>query len=403
MTKSRGPDNWGKILGDVQVLGLANLLQLLAANELEGVLTVHQGEDRKSIQFLADGIRLIGTGRWRRHTLGEILIRAGKLTRPQLDALLSEQKKTGQKLGVLISAQGLLSRSAIDNALREQAEEEIHDLFTWPRAQFEFSQGDASSRTDTPLAGVKLDSNLTSLMLEAARRADEVRLIREVIPDDGLVPVRLTREPPKENPNLDSDVLMSIFPLLDGKRPVGAIVAESLHPRFPVLRTLYVLANEGSIKFPTKEEIEKMRGKNTLVRGALFSGKPAAPPPPKEAAPTHTLLLISDLPKFRSALATSLRASRYDVVEQDLSPSIVQVAGRYKVHGTILDISLPNTNALKLCAPLKEATGAPVVVLSSNKSKNAVVTAVREGARDYIVKPFKHETLLRRLLAVITG
>ena len=400
---AKTPDHSGKILGDVQVLGLANLLQMLSTNELQGVLTVHQGEDRKSIKFLADGIRLIGTGRWRRHTLGEILIRAGKLTRPQLDALLAEQKKTDQKLGDLISAQGLLSRSAIDNALREQVEEEIHDLFTWPHAQFEFAQGDASAGTETPLAGVKLDSNLTSLMLEAARRADEVRLIREVIPDDSLVPVRLTREPPKENPNLDSDVLKSIFPLLDGKRPVGSIVQESLHPRFSVLRTLYVLANEGSIKFPNKEEIEKMRGKNTLVRKDLFIKKPAAPPPPKEAAPTHTLLLISDLPKFRSALATSLRTSRYDVVEQDLSPSIVQVAGRYKVHGTILDISLRNMNALKLCTPLKEATGAPVVVLSSNKSKNAVVTAVREGARDYIVKPFKHETLLRRLLAAITG
>ena len=121
------------------------------------------------------------------------------------------------------------------------------------------------------------------------------------------------------------------------------------------------------------------------------------PPPTGPDGPRRTVLLASGLPLFRQTLATTLRASNYDVVEEDLSPELIDTVSRYRFDAGIVDIALTDVDALKLCMPLKNAIKAPIIVLSANTSKEAVLTAIKSGARDYVVKPFKHELLLDRL------
>ncbi|HXX94060.1 MAG TPA: DUF4388 domain-containing protein, partial [Planctomycetota bacterium] len=123
----------GEIRGDVEVLGISNLLQMLSLNRCEGYLTILQEGQKKVIHFLGEGIRLVSGAR-RTNPLGEILIRTGRLTRDQLDELLAEQRRTGTPLGELVSARGVLEKSVISSALREQVAEEIYDLFTWSGA-----------------------------------------------------------------------------------------------------------------------------------------------------------------------------------------------------------------------------------------------------------------------------
>lgn len=388
----------GRITGDVDVLGIANLLQVLATNATDGILTVYRSDDRKSIEFRPQGIRLVALGRQKLHTLGEILIRSGKITRQQLDAILEDQRRSGKKLGEIVIGMGLLTHDDIDQSLREQAEEEIHDLFLWSNARFEFEQGgSAPDTTRLPLADVVLDSNLTSLMLEAARRADELNLIRESIPDDTVTPIRVAPVPPTENPNLDPQAAEGIYPFLDGTMTVGEIQMASLYPRFVILRTLFVLAKVGAIRIVNASGIEAVR--------------PDPAPSlrlPKQAAPLHhsseprrTVLLVSGLPLFRTTLAASLRNSNYDVVEEELTTDLLRTAAKFRFDAVILDIALTHVDALKLCVPLKTATQAPVIVLSANIAREAVLKAIRAGARDYIVKPFKNEVLLDRLSQIL--
>ena len=83
----------GQIKGDVEVLGISNLLQTLSMAGCKGYLTIVLEGQKKVIHFLDDGIRLISGAR-RTNPLGEILIRTGKITRDQLDELLAEQRRT---------------------------------------------------------------------------------------------------------------------------------------------------------------------------------------------------------------------------------------------------------------------------------------------------------------------
>jgi CheY-like chemotaxis protein len=363
---------------------------MLAANRKEGVLTVSRNKDRKMIYFTPDGIRLAALGRRKLHTLGEILLRTQRITREQLDGILEKQRQTGQKLGEVVTKLGVLTQKEIDKALREQVEEEIHDLFLWEDATFEFKEGGPfPTSNDNPLAEVTLEADLTSLMLEAARRADELDLIRDVIPDDKVIPVREVEDPPLTNPNLDADSVRQIYPLLDGLMTAGEIVSASLHPRFNVLRTLYVLASEGAIRIVTQDGEITTRRKRTPDEEV-----PAAP---SRIGGQPTLLLASDLPQFRQKLAASLRSSRYDVVEQAVTKDLIAAAGRHRIDAAILDLSLITSDALRLCAPLRKVIRGPIIVLSANTSKDAVVTAIKAGARDFVVKPFNHELLLERL------
>ena len=135
--------------GDVDILGLGSLLQLLSFNKREGILTVAQGTEKKTIHFGAQGIRLLSSSMRRINKLGKILLRRRTISKEDLDALLKEQKLLGWKLGQIALTSGLVKKKDIEDALREQVEEEIFDLFMWSNATFEFAYPETSSTTNS--------------------------------------------------------------------------------------------------------------------------------------------------------------------------------------------------------------------------------------------------------------
>lgn len=56
----------------------------------------------------------------RHEMLGEVLLKLGKLHLTELEELVAEQKKTGQALGELIVAKGLMSKEEVAQALALQ-------------------------------------------------------------------------------------------------------------------------------------------------------------------------------------------------------------------------------------------------------------------------------------------
>src|SRR5262245_8487344 len=102
----------GQIKGDVEVLGISNLLQMLSMAGCEGCHTIVLEGQRKVINFSDDGIRLVSGAR-RTNPLGEILLRTGKITRDQLDELLAEQRRTGTPLGEIVSRRAILDETVI--------------------------------------------------------------------------------------------------------------------------------------------------------------------------------------------------------------------------------------------------------------------------------------------------
>jgi hypothetical protein len=235
--------------GDVDILGLGNLLQLLSLNGTEGILTVVQGSEKKTIHFGPQGIRLLSSSMRRINKLGKILLRRRTITKEDLDALLKEQKMLGWKLGQIALTSGLVKKQDIEDALREQVEEEIFDLFMWSNATFEFAEGRAPKEDDdNPLAGLTFGTSVTSLVLEAARRADELLVIRRLLDNDQMAIEKFPFDIEADELGSDLEVVESILPLMNGRRTLEEIVDASIYPRFATMRAVYHLLTLGYIK-----------------------------------------------------------------------------------------------------------------------------------------------------------
>jgi CheY-like chemotaxis protein len=385
----------GEIKGDVEVLGISNLLQMLSLNRCQGYLWINLEGQKKVIHFLEEGIRLVSGAR-RTNPLGEILIRTGKITREQLDELLAEQRRTGIPLGELVSTRSILGKSVIDSALREQVAEEIYDLFTWSGAKFSFTETrDGPPPPDQgPLANVVLDANMMSIMIEAARRVDELARIQSVIPDVRLVAERLELPASLDDPSLDRNAIEDILPLVDAQRSVGHILEESLFPKFTVLRTLYGLAQRGVIKI--RDRGEGISPPVTVMR------RPTTPAEDRPSPTGRSVMIVSELPTFRAALAVCIRAAGYDVIES-LPSDDTQDLLRRQADVVVLDIPLETENGLLLCTLLRDKMKSPFIVLSGNASKQAIANALQSGARYVLVKPFKEDLLVERISNVLKG
>ena len=68
----------------------------------------------------------------------------------------------------------------------------------------------------------------------------------------------------------------------------------------------------------------------------------------------------------------------------------------------ILDIILPQINGLEVCRMLREEKiETPILMLTALGSTDDIVTGLKTGADDYLVKPFKFKELLARIDALI--
>jgi DNA-binding response OmpR family regulator len=68
----------------------------------------------------------------------------------------------------------------------------------------------------------------------------------------------------------------------------------------------------------------------------------------------------------------------------------------------ILDIILPQINGLEVCRMLREEkTETPILMLTALGSTDNIVTGLKTGADDYLIKPFKFKELLARIDALI--
>lgn len=221
----------GIIRGDLSVLGVANLLQCLALGRCEGLLTLELGAHQKALRLESAGLRLVRGSR-RSLRLEKLLRRVGPVA------------STSDLPG------GAPSLESIGRLVREWMLDEICDLFTWTRGTFRFQEGadlpDSASAADAFDAGTEV----TSVILEAARRIDDLPRLRNAFPDLDAVPVRTPVAEPPTDSALDAEIQRDVLPLVDGTRSVNQIVRSSAYPRLSVLQALARLARRGALSLP---------------------------------------------------------------------------------------------------------------------------------------------------------
>jgi hypothetical protein len=238
--------------GHVDLMGLGNLLQLLSMNKHEGVLSVARGREKQAIHFGPEGIRLLTSTVARVKRLSKIARRISgpKLITPdRLKKILEKEKLLGWSLGHVVFANEQLSKEKIEQALRLQVEEEILDLFVWDKALFAFEEvRPRRSQLANPLAKLAIRADVTALLLEAARRADELLQIRRTLPDDTTKVQKIPREIHADQLGEDVIRVDAILPLINGRRTLKTILQMSIYPKFATMRAVHKLLTLGYAK-----------------------------------------------------------------------------------------------------------------------------------------------------------
>ena len=238
--------------GHVDLLGLGTLIQTLSMNGCEGKLSIKKGRERQTIHFGTEGIRLLSSTVARVQRLSRLVksvLGSRALTSDGLKELLRKEKLLGWSLGHIALSNEHINHEDVEAALRQQVEEEVLDTFVWTQTSFEFVEGPISrEKASEPLVRLTLQANVTSLLLEAARRADEVTRMRQLLNDDAMKLVKEPREIYADELGEDVVRVDAILPLINGRRSLKAILRASIYPMFATMRAVQRLINQGYVK-----------------------------------------------------------------------------------------------------------------------------------------------------------
>ncbi len=256
------------IEGPLRELGIHDVFQLLDLSRKTGTLTVTSvlRDNQGTVYFDRGGV-LSASIRSNPHRLGELLLRAGKITEGDLTRMREQQRREGDKrqLGAILVEAGALSRKELERQVRIQVEEVVFEMMSWREGFFSFEEGEV---TDAPVeADIRISTE--SLLMEGARRIDEWSLIEGKVPHLGVVPVLSSVDTdhagaldllPKE---------WEVLAQIDGSRDLREISNSTSMSEFDVARVIYGLVTTG------------------IVELRPGTGTPPPPPslPPRRATP----------------------------------------------------------------------------------------------------------------------
>ncbi len=113
------------------------------------------------------------------------------------------------------------------------------------------------------------------------------------------------------------------------------------------------------------------------------------------------ILIIDDEPQIRKLLQINLESNDYKVIQAADGKGGLLLAASHPPDLVLLDIGLPDTSGHTILNQLREWYTRPIIILSVINKEDDIVTALDNGATDYLTKPFRTGELLARIRSAI--
>jgi hypothetical protein len=227
------------IVGNLRTMQLEELLQWLSQSKKSGTLEIVHGRIEKKI-FFKDGLILSSASNKPEEYLGHFLVSHGLINDLQLSRAVDLQEKSRMLLGMILVNNGAIAERDLGRLLRLKAEESIYDIFAWDEGDFRFLDDVLPESAMVPM---RLD--VTAIVMEGVQRVDEWRRIRQVIPNDQVIPVAIVdfQTVPGVGPGE-----RRILSLVDDQRTVEEIRQETHSTEFQVCKVLFDQWQLGRLK-----------------------------------------------------------------------------------------------------------------------------------------------------------
>jgi len=112
-------------------------------------------------------------------------------------------------------------------------------------------------------------------------------------------------------------------------------------------------------------------------------------------------LIIDDEPQIRKLLQITLESNDYKVLQADTGKEGIIMAANHPPELILLDIGLPDKSGHEILKELRSWYNRSIIILSVQNSEADIVSALDNGATDYLTKPFRSAELLARIRSAI--
>lgn len=113
------------------------------------------------------------------------------------------------------------------------------------------------------------------------------------------------------------------------------------------------------------------------------------------------ILIIDDEPQIRKLLQINLESNNYKVVQASTGKEGLIFSASHPPDLILLDIGLPDKSGHEILKELREWYNKPIIILSVQDNETDIVSALDNGAIDYLTKPFRTGELLARIRSAI--
>ncbi len=109
------------------------------------------------------------------------------------------------------------------------------------------------------------------------------------------------------------------------------------------------------------------------------------------------ILTIEDNTELQNEIKELLTSVGYQVFCADSRASALNILKFNKIDLCLLDVQLPDCSGFDLCLELRTFFMNPIIMLTICNDEEDILTGLRNGADDYITKPFSIRILLMRI------
>jgi len=115
------------------------------------------------------------------------------------------------------------------------------------------------------------------------------------------------------------------------------------------------------------------------------------------------VLIVDDSPTERHVLNDMLTKAGYEVVSSDSGEDAILKARTVKPDVILMDIVMPGLNGFQATRAISRdplTRTVPIIICTSKSQETDKIWGMRQGARDYIVKPIRRDELIAKIAAL---
>lgn len=205
--------------GDLEKSPVPEILSTIHRYGVPGVLEFHRGDENRKLYFL-DGDIIFASSSNRSESLGDFLLKKGRITEAQLEVSIAELRRSKERHGKILVQMGFLKPEELGSAVREQVQGILWGLFNWVEGEVMFSVGRFK---DDEVYKIKIPT--PRAVLSGCKHIADAKLVMSRLGSRSTVFRRLEMPEHLENLLLDSSE-RSVLQMVDGKKTLYEICEE---------------------------------------------------------------------------------------------------------------------------------------------------------------------------------